>query len=238
MEEQIDKLRNIINNSNRIVFFGGAGVSTESGIPDFRSTDGLYSHKYRYSPEEMLSHSFFMSHTSEFYRFYRDKMIYEDAKPNKAHEKLAEWEKEGKLKAVITQNIDGLHQKAGSKNVIELHGSIFINYCIDCSKFYDIDKIKNSIDIPLCDCGGIIKPDVVLYQEQLKDEVLKDSTDALTTADTLIISGTSLKVFPASTLVKYFYGEHLIIINKTKLDFENDADVVIHDGIAKTLEKV
>ena len=238
MEDQIEKLKNIINNSNKIVFFGGAGVSTESGIPDFRSMDGLYNLEYKYPPEEILSHSFFEKHTSEFYKFYRDKMIHENAKPNKAHNKLAEWEKEGKLKAVITQNIDGLHQKAGSKNVIELHGSIFRNYCVDCNKLYDIDKIKSSKDIPLCDCGGIIKPDVVLYEEQLKDEVLNCSVDVITTADTLIISGTSLRVFPASTLVKYFYGEYLIIINKSKLDFENDADIVIHDGIAKTLEKL
>ena len=238
MEEQIEKLKSIIKKSRKIVFLGGAGVSTESGVPDFRSTNEVYNKKYKYPPEEILSHSFFINNTSEFYRFYRSRMLYRDAKPNKAHKKLAKWEKEGRLRAIVTQNVDGLHQKAGSKNVVELHGSIFRNYCMNCNKFHDINKIRNSTNIPLCDCKGIIKPDVVLYDEPLKDKVIRDSTDAIATADTLIIGGTTLEVFPARTLVKYFYGDNLIIINKSELDIESNADVVIHDEIAKTLAMI
>ena len=235
----IEKLKKIIADTNNIVFFGGAGVSTESGIPDFRSVDGLYNQKYDYPPEEILSHSFFINHISEFYKFYRDKMICENAKPNMAHVKLAEWEKEGKVKAVITQNIDGLHQKAGSKNVLELHGSVLRNYCMDCEKLYSIDIIINSDNVPHCEiCGGIVKPDVVLYEEQLNNDIINNAVKAISYADTLIIGGTSLNVYPAAGLIRHFFGRYLIIINKSELSFESDADVVIHDGIAKTLEKI
>ncbi len=241
MEDKIQELTNIIKNSNNIVFFGGAGVSTESGIPDFRSADGLYSSKYerKFSPEEILSHSFFYSHTNDFYKFYKDKMIYTNAKPNYAHIVLAQLEKMGKLKAVITQNIDGLHQMAGSKNVFELHGSVHRNYCTNCYKSYELDYIINSQYIPKCEtCGGIIKPDVVLYGEPLDNDVINGALNAIKNADTLIIGGTSLVVYPAAGFVDYFRGKNLILINKSSTPYDNKANLVINNSIGKVLKSV
>ena len=212
--DKIRQLQNMINESNRIVFFGGAGVSTESNIPDFRSADGLYKQKYRYSPEQIVSHSFFMQHTEEFYDFYKEKMMFLDAKPNKAHLKLAELEAAGKLTAVITQNIDGLHQAAGSKNVLELHGSIHRNYCMRCKKQYSARFVKESKGIPTCDCGGTIRPDVVLYEEGLDNQIIQKSIRAISEADMLIIGGTSLVVYPAAGFIDYFHGKYLVLINK------------------------
>lgn len=212
--EKINELRKIVEESDNIVFFGGAGVSTESGIPDFRSVDGLYNQKYKYPPETIISHSFYLRNPEEFYRFYKDKMIFVDAKPNKAHLKLAELEREGKLKAVITQNIDGLHQMAGSKNVIELHGSVHRNYCERCHAFYNLDYIVNSDGVPKCEkCGGTVKPDVVLYEEALNDENMSNALRYISEADTLIIGGTSLVVYPAAGLIRYFRGRKLVVIN-------------------------
>lgn len=210
----VQKLRAIMRRTERAVFFGGAGVSTESGIPDFRSVNGLYRQKYAYPPEQILSHTFFMEHTAEFFRFYRDKMLCLTAQPNAAHIKLAEWEKEGRLSAVITQNIDGLHQKAGSKKVLELHGSIWRNHCVRCGKFYSAQSIQESDGVPLCECGGIIKPDVVLYEEPLEREVLAESVKELKAADTLIVGGTSLTVYPAAGLIDYFGGNNIVVINR------------------------
>ncbi len=204
----------LIGKAKRIVFFGGAGVSTESGIPDFRSQDGLYNQKYKYPPEQILSHSFFVKHTEEFYEFYRDKMLFPDAKPNAAHYKLAQWEKEGKLSAVITQNIDGLHQKAGSKKVLELHGSVWRNTCMQCGKTYSLETIRKSKGVVRCECGGIVKPDVVLYEEPLDGAVLEEAVKELERADLLLIGGTSLNVYPASGLIDYFGGNNIIVINK------------------------
>ena len=212
--DKIRQLQDMINESNRIVFFGGAGVSTESNIPDFRSADGLYKQKYRYSPEQIVSHSFFMQHTEEFYDFYKEKMMFLDAKPNKAHLKLAELEAAGKLTAVITQNIDGLHQAAGSKNVLELHGSIHRNYCMRCKKQYSARFVKESKGIPTCDCGGTIRPDVVLYEEGLDNQIIQKSIRAISEADMLIIGGTSLVVYPAAGFIDYFHGKYLVLINK------------------------
>lgn len=228
----------IIDDSKRIVFFGGAGVSTESGIPDFRSADGLYSQKYHYPPEQIVSHSFYMRNTDEFYRFYKDRMIFPDAKPNAAHLKLAQLEKAGKLFAVITQNIDGLHQMAGSRNVIELHGSVHRNYCTKCKKFYPLSAVTESDGIPLCSCGGKIKPDVVLYEEQLKDEDIENAVLEISKADTLIIGGTSLVVYPAAGLVRYFGGKHLVVINKSEISADKDAELVINDSIGKVFEGI
>lgn len=228
----------IIDDSKRIVFFGGAGVSTESGIPDFRSADGLYSQKYHYPPEQIVSHSFYMRNTDEFYRFYKDRMIFPDAKPNVAHLKLAQLEKAGKLSAVITQNIDGLHQMAGSRNVIELHGSVHRNYCTKCKKFYPLSAVTESDGIPLCSCGGKIKPDVVLYEEQLKDEDIENAVLEISKADTLIIGGTSLVVYPAAGLVRYFGGKHLVVINKSEISADKDAELVINDSIGKVFEGI
>ena len=208
--EEINKLREIVNRSKRIAFFGGAGVSTESGIPDFRSVDGLYHQQWDYPPETILSHTFFMEKPEEFYRFYRAKMICTDAKPNAAHLKLAKWEEEGKLTGIVTQNIDGLHQAAGSKKVYELHGSVLRNYCMKCGKFHGIEAITQSEGIPRCECGGIIKPDVVLYEEGLDDEVVNGAVRAIASADTLIIGGTSLNVYPAAGLINYFNGSESI----------------------------
>lgn len=241
MENKIQELTNIIKNSKNIVFFGGAGVSTESGIPDFRSADGLYSSKYdrKFSPEEILSHNFFYSHTNDFYKFYKDKMIYTKAKPNPAHIVLAQLEKMGKLKAIITQNIDGLHQMAGSKNVFELHGSVYRNYCTNCYRSYDLDYIIKSKDIPKCEsCGGIIKPDVVLYGEALDNNVINAALNAIKNADTLIIGGTSLVVYPAAGFVDYFRGKNLILINKSSTQYDNKANLVINDSIGKVLKSV
>lgn len=227
-------LQEIIDDSKRIVFFGGAGVSTESGIPDFRSVDGLYNQKYKYPPEMIISHSFFERNPEEFYRFYRDRMIFPDAKPNAAHIKLAEWEKRGILSAVVTQNIDGLHQLAGSKNVIELHGSVHRNYCTKCGKFYPLSAVTESDGVPRCECGGTIKPDVVLYEESLKSEDIENAVSEIASADTLIIGGTSLVVYPAAGLVRYFNGKHLVVINKSEINAGN-AELVINDSIGKVL---
>ena len=238
----IDKLKELIDKSSNIVFFGGAGVSTESNIPDFRSEQGIYNikSKYGFPPETMLSRSYFMNHTEEFYDFYKTTMIYRDAKPNKAHIALAELEKRGKLKAVITQNIDGLHQMAGSKNVLELHGSVLRNICMKCGKKYDLDYIMNSDTIvPKCNsCEGIIKPDVVLYQENLDMDVMQRSIDFIRNADILIVGGTSLVVYPAAGLVDYYNGNKLVLINKSATDFDYKANLVIADSIGKVLSAV
>ena len=233
--DKIRQLQDMINESNRIVFFGGAGVSTESNIPDFRSADGLYKQKYRYSPEQIVSHSFFMQHTEEFYDFYKEKMMFLDAKPNKAHLKLAELEAAGKLTAVITQNIDGLHQAAGSKNVLELHGSIHRNYCMRCKKQYSARFVKESKGIPTCDCGGTIRPDVVLYEEGLDNQIIQKSIRAISEADMLIIGGTSLVVYPAAGLIDYYHGNKLVLINKSATSRDGQADLVISDSIGKVL---
>ena len=238
MDEQIRKLKELVDGSHNIVFFGGAGVSTESGIPDFRSVDGLYHQKFRYPPETMLSHSFYMAHKAEFYEFYRAKMLAPDAQPNAAHRKLAQWEQEGKLKAVITQNIDGLHQAAGSKTVYELHGSTLRNYCVKCGAFYDVDFIANSTGVPRCPkCGGIIKPDVVLYEEGLDEQVLSGAVSAIRRADTLIIGGTSLVVYPAAGLIRYFRGDHLVVINMQPTNADAEADLCIAKPIGQVLSE-
>ncbi|MBR1374331.1 NAD-dependent protein deacylase [bacterium] len=231
-------LQEIINESKNIVFFGGAGVSTESGIPDFRSVDGLYNQKYDYPPEEILSHSFFERHTEYFYNFYRDKMLFLDAKPNSAHLKLAELERAGKLSAVITQNIDGLHQKAGSKSVFELHGSVHRNYCQRCGKLFDAEFIKNSIGIPRCECGGLIKPDVVLYEEGLDSATIEGAVSAISDADCLIVAGTSLNVYPAAGFIRYFRGRYFVLINLAKTSADTMANLVIHDKIGKVLSEI
>lgn len=231
----IKKLQQMADESSRIVFFGGAGVSTESGIPDFRSEDGLYRQHYRYPPEVMLSHSFYEAHTEEFFRFYRDKMLYLDAEPNAAHRKLAELERAGKLSAVVTQNIDGLHQKAGSRNVFELHGSVLRNFCVRCGKPYGAEFIRDGSGIPRCECGGVIKPDVVLYEEGLDQDVILGAVDAIRRADMLIIGGTSLVVYPAAGLVDYYRGKRLVVINKSATSQDSAADLVIQESIGKVL---
>lgn len=232
-------LQQIIDDSKNIVFFGGAGVSTESGIPDFRSVDGLYNQKYDYPPEEILSHTFFCNHTDYFYNFYRDKLICTDAMPNPAHIKLAELEKAGKLKAVVTQNIDGLHQKAGSKNVYELHGSTLRNYCTRCGKFFDVNYMQNSKGVPKCDdCGSIIKPDVVLYEEGLDDKTVNGAVNAISKADCLIVAGTSLTVYPAAGFIRYFNGKHFVLINRDKTSADSYAELVINDSVGKVLSEI
>ena len=231
-------LQSIINESESIVFFGGAGVSTESGIPDFRSVDGLYNQKYDYPPEQILSHTFFMRNTEEFYRFYKDKMLCLDVEPNSAHYKLAELEKAGKLSAVVTQNIDGLHQKAGSKKVYELHGSVHRNYCTKCGKSYTAEFVKNADGVPKCVCGGIIKPDVVLYEEPLDDSTVNGAVRAIANCDTLIIAGTSLKVYPAAGLINYFKGNHLVLINLEATSADSLADLAIHGKVGEVLGKI
>ncbi len=236
--EQIQKLSQIIQDAKRVVFFGGAGVSTESGIPDFRSEDGLYRQKYRFSPEQILSHTFFVQNPEEFFEFYRDKMIYLDAKPNAAHQKLAQWEKAGKISAVITQNIDGLHQMAGSKHVLELHGSIHRNTCMNCGAHYSVQDILQSTGIPRCGCGGIVKPDVVLYEESLDEKVLMESIQEIRQADVLLIGGTSLQVYPAAGLIRYFQGDHIVLINKSSTSADNNADLVISGSIGEVLSQV
>lgn len=236
MGRETEQLNEMIRNSSNIVFFGGAGVSTESGIPDFRSVDGLYNQKYDYPPETILSHTFYRQNTVEFYRFYRDKMLCLDAKPNAAHLKLAEWEQKGKLKAVITQNIDGLHQKAGSRNVLELHGSVLRNYCARCGTFYGVECVTGSTGVPRCRCGGIIKPDVVLYEEGLSEDVLARSVSAIRQADVLIIGGTSLTVYPAAGLVRYYRGDKLVVINKTALG--TGADLTITEPIGEVMAQL
>lgn len=236
--DQIEKLRELVNNSDNIVFFGGAGVSTESGIPDFRSVDGLYNQKYDYPPETILSHTFYRNHTEEFYRFYRDKMLCLSAKPNAAHLKLAQWEKEGKLKAVVTQNIDGLHQAAGSKKVLELHGSVHRNYCETCHSFYDAEYMLHSEGVPKCKCGGRIKPDVVLYEEGLDNETISEAVSCISKADVLIIGGTSLAVYPAAGLIDYYRGDKLVLINKTATPKDGMADLVIQGSIGEIFSQV
>ncbi|MEZ3434898.1 MAG: NAD-dependent protein deacylase [Lachnospiraceae bacterium] len=237
-EAEVRKLQEIIDDSRQIVFFGGAGVSTESNIPDFRSADGLYQQKYKYSPEQIVSHSFFVRNTEGFYEFYKDKMMFLDAKPNAAHKKLAELEAAGKLKAVITQNIDGLHQAAGSRTVYELHGSILRNYCEECGKFYDASYVKNAGGVPKCTCGGRIKPDVVLYEESLDSDIIQKSIRAISEADTLIIGGTSLVVYPAAGFIDYFCGRHLVVINKSATAREVGAELTIAAPIGEIMEQI
>ena len=238
MNDNIQLFKELVDKSNNIVFFGGAGVSTESGIPDFRSKDGLYNQKYKYPPEQILSHTFFVNNTKEFYEFYKDKMNSLKYEPNITHLKLAELEKQGKLKAVITQNIDGLHQKAGSQTVYELHGSVLRNYCIKCHKFYNGEFIFNSEGIPTCNCGGIIKPDVVLYEEGLNNKIVTDSIMAIQNADMLIIGGTSLTVYPAAGLVNYFKGKNLVLINRDPTGFDYKADLVINESLGKVFSQI
>ena len=235
MNEKLSKLREYIEASSNIVFFGGAGVSTESGIPDFRSTDGLFNTQYAYPPEVMLSHSFFVSQPGEFFRFYRDKLIHLHAKPNPAHTALAEMERQGKLKSVITQNIDGLHQAAGSTNVIELHGSIHRNFCMDCNAFYTLEFVLQAEDIPRCACGGIVKPDVVLYEEGLDEADIDDSIRHISNADMLIIGGTSLLVYPAAGLLRYYSGDKLVVINKSATHVDRKATLAINGSIGEVL---
>ena len=238
MEEKIKQFKQLVEESNNIVFFGGAGVSTESGIPDFRSKDGLYNQQYDYPPETILSHTFFINKTDEFYRFYKAKMNCLKYEPNITHIKLAELENKGKLKAVITQNIDGLHQKAGSKTVYELHGSVLRNCCMSCNKFYSAEYVFNSEGIPKCSCGGIIKPDVVLYQEGLDDNTITQSIFAIQNADLLIVAGTSLTVWPASGLINYFKGRNLVLINRDATPYDNKADLVINDSLGKVFNEI
>ncbi|MDY5972511.1 MAG: NAD-dependent protein deacylase [Butyricicoccus sp.] len=238
MNEAISTLKQWIDASDNIVFFGGAGVSTESGIPDFRSVDGLYNQHYRYPPETILSHTFFMAQTAEFYRFYRDKMLCLTAKPNAAHRKLAEWEQQGKLRAVVTQNIDGLHQAAGSKEVLELHGSVLRNYCMRCHKPYDVRDIRKGTGVPKCACGGTIKPDVVLYEEGLDGDILRRSVEYIAAADILIIGGTSLAVYPAAGLIDYYRGDKLVLVNKTATPADRRADLVIHGAIGEVFSQL
>lgn len=234
---EIETLKKWIKESHYLVFFGGAGVSTESNIPDFRSTDGLYHQKYDYPPETILSHSFYVHRTTEFYRFYRDKMLFPKAKPNRAHLALAKLEQMGKLKAVITQNIDGLHQAAGSREVLELHGSVLRNYCTRCGRFYDLDTILHSDGVPECECGGIIKPDVVLYEEGLDEGVLRRSIEHISRADLLIVGGTSLTVYPAAGLIDYFGGNKLVLVNRSVTSRDNQADLVFCDSVGAVLSE-
>ena len=235
---KLQTLQSWIQESNHIVFFGGAGVSTESGIPDFRSTDGLYNQKFDYPPERIISHSFFMSNPSYFYRFYKDKMLPLGFLPNITHLKLAQWEQQGKLSAVITQNIDGLHQMAGSHNVLELHGSVLRNFCMSCGKAYSAEYVKNSEDIPKCSCGGIIKPDVVLYEEQLKPSVIQRSIEAIENSDLLIVAGTSLTVYPAAGLISYYTGKRLVLINRDETPFDAEADLVFHESLGEIFSQL
>jgi len=234
-----EALQRMVDESSKIVFFGGAGVSTESGIPDFRSVDGLYHQHYAWPPEQILSHTFFMKRPEEFFRFYRDKLLPLDAKPNKAHLKLAEWEKQGKLLAVVTQNIDGLHQAAGSKCVYELHGSVHRNYCMKCGRFYPPEYIRDSTDpVPLCECGGRIKPDVVLYEEGLDNDVVSGAVHAISKADMMIVAGTSLTVYPAAGLLRYFRGNRLVLINRDATPMDAQCDLVIHDKVGEVLSSL
>ena len=239
MQQELETLKKWVDNSDNIVFFGGAGVSTESGIPDFRSVDGLYNQQYDYPPETILSHTFFRRNTEEFYRFYRAKMLALDAKPNAAHKKLAQWEQEGKLKAVVTQNIDGLHQAAGSKMVYELHGSVHRNYCQKCGAFYDARYMLESKGIPKCEkCGGIIKPDVVLYEEGLDDATMRGAIRAISQADVLIIGGTSLTVYPAAGLIDYYNGNKLVLINKSVTPMDSRADLLVQGPIGEIFSQL
>ena len=238
MDAQIAKLKEWVDASDNIVFFGGAGVSTESGIPDFRSVDGLYNQQYKYPPETILSHTFFMAEPEEFFRFYRAKMLALDAQPNAAHRKLAEWERMGKCRAVVTQNIDGLHQKAGSKEVLELHGSVLRNYCMRCHKPYDVCEIAAGTGVPKCSCGGTIKPDVVLYEESLDSYTINKSVEYIRNADILIIGGTSLAVYPAAGLINYYRGSKLVLVNKSATPADRSADLVIHAPIGEVFSQL
>jgi NAD-dependent deacetylase len=238
IEDKLEIIKQWITNSNNIVFFGGAGVSTESGIPDFRSTDGIYHMNYDYPPEMILSRSFFNTRTNEFYEFYRDKMICQEAKPNITHRKLRELEKIGKLHGIVTQNIDGLHQKAESENVLELHGSIHRNYCMKCNTFFDLDYIIQSSDTPRCSCGGIVKPDVVLYEEPLNTDITKEAVRLISNAEVLIIGGTSLSVYPAAALVDYYRGNKLILINKTITPYDKRANLLINSQLGEVFSQI
>jgi len=235
MTSEVQQLRDIIRNSDRIVFFGGAGVSTESGIPDFRSADGIYNMKYKYPPERIVSHSFFMQNTGEFYTFYKEKMLHPDAMPNKAHYALVELEKQGKLKAIVTQNVDGLHHKAGSKNVLELHGSRSRYYCMKCRKKYGMDVVFEAEDVPTCVCGGTIRPDVVLFEEALDQNVIEKSIAEIMGAEVLIVGGTSLNVYPAAGLIQYYAGNKLVLINMSPTPYDSRANLIIRDKIGETL---
>lgn len=238
MKDNINEFKRLVLDSDNIVFFGGAGVSTESGIPDFRSKDGLYNQKYDYPPEEILSHTFFMRKTEEFYKFYRDKMNSLNYQPNITHKKLAELEQAGKLKAVVTQNIDGLHQKAGSKKVYELHGSVLRNYCMKCKRFHSVEAVFNSIGVPKCECGGNIKPDVVLYEEPLDSKTVNGAVRAIQEADMLIVAGTSLTVYPASGLINYFHGKSLVLINRDVTPYDDRADLVLHENLGDVFSMI
>lgn len=234
-EQKLKKLQGWVEEARRMVFFGGAGVSTESGIPDFRGEDGLYRQRYAYPPETIISHSFYVHHPEIFFDFYRNRMLYPNAKPNIVHRKLAQWEKEGKLLAVVTQNIDGLHQKAGSKNVFELHGSIYRNYCEKCGKFYPPEYIRDSDGVPRCTCGGRIKPDVVLYEESLDQRVIEGAVRAIADAEVLIVGGTSLTVYPAAGLIRYYRGNKLVLINRDETPYDGYANLIFRDPIGKVL---
>ncbi|MBQ8184611.1 MAG: NAD-dependent protein deacylase [Lachnospiraceae bacterium] len=236
--EEIKRLKELVEQSERMVFFGGAGVSTESGIPDFRSTDGLYHQEWKYPPETILSHTFYMRNTEEFYRFYKAKMLMLDARPNAAHQKLAQLEQQGKLTGVVTQNIDGLHQAAGSKRVYELHGSVLRNYCTKCGAFYDARYIKEADGVPRCSCGGVIKPDVVLYEEGLDDRTVRGAIRAISEADLLVIGGTSLAVYPAAGLIDYFQGKALVVINKVATPRDSQADLLIQGSIGEIFSQI
>lgn len=238
MHEKIMQLKKWVEESNNIVFFGGAGVSTESGIPDFRSVDGLYNQQWSYPPETILSHTFFVRNSEEYYRFHREKLVVDGAKPNAAHLKLAQLEKMGKLRAVITQNIDGLHQAAGSKNVIELHGSILRSYCSACGRPYPAEKMNYGAGVPHCDCGGIIRPDIVLYEEPLAEQNINDAVEAISEADVLIIGGTSLNVYPAAGLINYYRGNKLVLVNLSKTPYDDRADLVINEKIGKVFSQL
>lgn len=234
----LETLRQWVKESNRIVFFGGAGVSTESGIPDFRSVDGLYRQKFEYPPEQIISHSFYSYNPSYFFRFYREKMMPLGFEPNITHKKLAKWEADGKLLAVVTQNIDGLHQKAGSRKVYELHGSVLRNYCVKCGKFHTAEFVKNHPDIPLCDCGGIVKPDVVLYEESLNSNTIECAVSAISHADLLIVAGTSLTVYPAASLVNYYRGNRMVLINRDETPYDHQANLVFHQSLGEIFSNI
>ena len=238
MNSKLDTLKTWVDEARKIVFFGGAGVSTESGIPDFRSVDGLYNQKFKYPPETIISHSFFERKPEEFFDFYKEKMLPLGFEPNVTHKVLARWEQEGKLLAVVTQNIDGLHQKAGSKNVLELHGSVLRNYCVRCHKSYSAEFVKNSKGVPLCDCGGIVKPDVVLYEESLDQDVMYRAAKAISAADLLIVAGTSLTVWPAAGMIRYYRGKRLVLINRDATPFDDEADLVLHEKLGEVFREL
>ena len=238
MNSKLDTLKTWVDEAKKIVFFGGAGVSTESGIPDFRSVDGLYNQKFKYPPETIISHSFFEQRPEEFFEFYKEKMLPLGFEPNVTHKVLARWESEGRLLAVVTQNIDGLHQKAGSKNVLELHGSVLRNYCTRCHKSYSAEFVKNSRGVPLCDCGGVVKPDVVLYEESLDQDVMYRAARAISEADLLIVAGTSLTVWPAAGMIRYYRGKRLVLINRDETPFDNEADLVLHEKLGEVFREL